>query len=106
MTHYRQQKASYNTLDMDHTTHPSYYGKESAVCDQRGQKRDRPPDTDHTRKSQKITDMSHERIDESHPDYTSGTGPSITCKHLLLPELDVVSYFYFFFLEFLTLCSF
>ena len=68
---------------MSHTTTPSPDGKESAVCDQRGQKRDRPSDTDHTRKSQKITDMSHERIDESRPDYTSGTGPLITCKHLL-----------------------
>ena len=74
---------------MNNTTSPSPDGKESAVLDQWGEKRDRSPDTDHSSKSQKTTDMSHGRTGEQSTDYTSGAGPS-TCKHLLYPKLDAV----------------
>ena len=79
----RPQMASSSHPDVKNTTSPSPDGREWTVGDKWGQKRDKSLHTYHNRKSQKTTDMSHGRAGEPSTDYTSGAGPSITCKHLL-----------------------
>ena len=78
----RSHMASSSPSDLDHITTPSPDGRQSTARDRRRKTRHRSPDTDHTRKSQKTIEMSHECIGKPAPDNPGSAGPSITCEHL------------------------
>ena len=83
MSHDRQQKASDGTPNMEHSKTPSPDLNQTKNRESRRKTRQRSPETEVTRKSQKTTDLSNERTDVPSTDNASTAGPSITCKHLL-----------------------